>query len=189
MSERPATGRRAGGHGAGDTGALAITDAMTQAARWKSRAGYLSLRDERSAMSLEAVITTGVESAGPGTTAEHLAKTMADSNVGSVVVTEDGVPVGMVTDRDLTEKVIAMGRDPGTVTAADLMSEDIQVLAAGSDVLDATAIMHREAVRRLPVVDDDSRLVGIVTLDDLLRLLATELDNLVGVVERESGFY
>ncbi|MEF8830562.1 MAG: CBS domain-containing protein [Halobacteriales archaeon] len=140
-------------------------------------------------MGLEDVITTGVESAGPSATAEHLAKTMADSNVGSVVVTEDGVPVGMVTDRDLAERVLAMGRDPAEVTAADLMSGDVQVLAAGADVLDATAIMHRETVRRLPVVDEESRLVGIVTLDDLLRLLATELDHLVGVVERESGFY
>lgn len=124
----------------------------------------------------------------PETTAIDIATTLADENVGSAVVLDGNAPVGIVTDRDLTVSVIAEGSDARTLTAADVMSVDLFVASPTDGIFDVLADMCDAGVRRIPVVEDDS-LVGIVTLDDFLVLLATEISNLAGVVEAESPPY
>ena len=117
------------------------------------------------------------------------AKLMRDQHVGSVLVVDeqDGkrVPVGIVTDRDLVVEVIAPELDADAITVGDIMMTGFAVVKEETGVFEAIQYMRTKGIRRLPVVDAEERLIGIVTLDDLLILLAEELDALAKLVARE----
>ena len=130
-----------------------------------------------------------VVTADPGTTISELAFQMANERVGSVVVLDGDEVVGIVTDRDIALDVLGTGADPNEYTARDVMTPDPLVVGSDDGVMDTVRAMHEASVRRVPVVDEDGGLVGIVTMDDLLVMLATELSNLAGVVEAESPPY
>ena len=136
-------------------------------------------------MTLKDIAIRGVETAGPDTTVEVLANTMDEKGVGSVVVTEDNRVVGIVTDRDVA-LTLARDGDPATLTAADVMAAEPTTLPSSAGVLELTERMAEESVRRIPVVDDGGVIVGIVTLDDVVRLLSTELEHLADVIQAES---
>jgi CBS domain-containing protein len=115
-----------------------------------------------------------VEVAEPGESARDAARRMIEAGTGSLVIVDSlRRPLGIVTDRDLMRRCIAEGRDPARTRLADVMSAPA-VWARDSLATDEAALeMARLRVRRLPVVDDRDRLVGIIALDDLL---ATRLD-------------
>lgn len=117
------------------------------------------------------------------------ARLMRDQHVGSVLIVDeqDGkrVPVGIVTDRDLVVEVIAPELDPEVITVGDIMMTGFAVVKEETGVFEAIQYMRAKGVRRLPVVDIEEKLVGIVTLDDLLILLSEELDALAKLVARE----
>jgi len=140
-------------------------------------------------MTLRDLVIEGVETAGPSATAEALAMRLEEANIGSIIIEEEMEPVGVVTDRDLALRVVARDGDPATLTASDVMTETPVTIDVEAGLLDVTRLMREHAVRRLPVVGEDGRLVGIITLDDVLRLLAWEIDNLGGVIEAESPPY
>lgn len=140
-------------------------------------------------MTLRDLIIEGVETAGPSTTAEALGMRMAEVGVGSIIIEEDMVPIGIVTDRDLAMRVDARGEAAAELTAADVMTPDPVTVGVEDGLLDVTKTMRDHAVRRLPVIDGEGTIVGIITLDDVMRLLTTELSNLAGVVEAESPPY
>lgn len=129
-----------------------------------------------------------VVAAGPAAPVAEVAGLMREENVGSVVVVEGNAPVGIVTDRDLTVDVLAAGTDPATVTAEDVMTADPETIDVDAGVFDLVTAMCDASVRRMPVVDGDE-LAGIIALDDLIVLLARELDNLAGVIAAESPPY
>lgn len=116
---------------------------------------------------------------GAGDTVLRAAELMRGQNVGCLVVVEpqDGgqAPVGIVTDRDLVIEVMAKGTDPESLMVEEIMSEDPLVVEEGGDVDDVLDAMQTEGIRRVPVVNDTGALVGILVLDDLLRLFATEI--------------
>ncbi len=120
-----------------------------------------------------------VVTAGRDTPIVACAKRMHDEHVGSLVVVEqrDGlaVPVGIVTDRDIAIEVVAFEVDASTLTAGD------------DDLLSVLAVMREHGVRRLPVVDAAGALAGIVSADNLLEVLAEEIDGLVRVVKAEQS--
>ncbi|MBX0295684.1 CBS domain-containing protein [Haloarcula nitratireducens] len=140
-------------------------------------------------MPIRDVARTSVKTAHREQSAGNLATIMKEEAVGSVVIEDDDRPVGIVTDRDLTLQVLEPRRDPTEVTAEDVMTETPTTVDTEAGILEATAKMYEHAVRRMPVVDDDGTVAGIVTLDDVLVLLTDELDNLVGVIEAESPPY
>lgn len=117
------------------------------------------------------------------------AKLMRQHHVGDLLAVEerDGrrVPVGIVTDRDLVVEIIAPELDSAVITVGDIMVTKLATVKESSGVFEAIQYMRSKGIRRLPVVDDDGGLVGIVTLDDLLVLLANELGALARLVERE----
>lgn len=139
-------------------------------------------------MTIRNLARSDVVTAGRDATATELAATMYDRGVGSVVVEDDGRPVGIVTDRDLAMEVLRTGTDPETTTAADVMTADPVTASVDAGVFEVTAAMSEAGVRRMPVVDGEE-LVGMLALDDLLVLLGDELRNLAGVVEAESPVY
>jgi CBS domain-containing protein len=120
------------------------------------------------------------------------AKLMRHDHVGSLVVVEQmnggrRIPVGIVTDRDLVVEVLATGLDPATITVGDIMESELVVGRESDSVLATLDIMRFKGVRRLPTVDAEGQLVGIVTVDDLLEILAEELGELAQIVAREQS--
>lgn len=119
------------------------------------------------------------------------AKLMRQQHVGNVVVMEqhDGrsVPVGIVTDRDVVVDLVAPELDPSIITVGDIMVPELAKLKEGTGVFEAIQTMCAKGVRRMPVVadDDDEALAGIVTLDDLMMLLAEEMGALTRLVTSE----
>jgi CBS domain-containing protein len=109
---------------------------------------------------------------------------MAQEDVGTVVIEEDGRPIGLVTDRkialSLTDRT-----DISDMTAGDVMTEDLVTVSEDTTVFDVTRTLGDHAIRRAPVVDEDGKLTGIVSIDDMLVLLATEMDQLGDVIERQ----
>jgi len=115
-----------------------------------------------------------VVTARPDEGVRGLAETMHETNVGSVVIVDDGEPVGIVTDRDITTRVTARGNDPDELTAEDVMTDDLVVVNSDDSIDTLIETLDAAGVRRMPVVDG-GRIDGIVTLDDIAVLLSVEV--------------
>ena len=100
------------------------------------------------------------------TTIESAAQVMRENDIGDVLVTEDGVLRGILTDRDIVVRAIAAGRHPSATSTGEVCSAAIQTVGADDPTTQAAEIMRQHALRRLPVIED-SRLVGIVSIGDL----------------------
>ena len=118
-------------------------------------------------MKVEDVMTADVSFVGPDTSILEIARKMRDGDIGSVPVVDNDRLVGMVTDRDLVVRVIAEGGDARTKTARDAMSPGILYCFADESVEAVLENMGDQQIRRLPVVDREKRLVGVVSLGDL----------------------
>ena len=136
--------------------------------------------------------TVVVAVAEPETTAFAVAQMMRKHHVGALVVVDaqhKSRPVGIVTDRDLVLALMAEGLDPEVFTAGDIMSVELVTASPDMDAMDAVQLMRSNRLRRLVVADDKGRLVGIVTMEDLLELLARGLADLatglIGARDRE----
>jgi CBS domain-containing protein len=104
---------------------------------------------------------------------------MADHNVGTLVVLDPAQrPIGILTDRDLALRVIAEERDAKTTIVREVMTAHPRVIEQEMPIEDALKTMRRLGVRRLPVVDAERRLVGLISADDVLTLLADEMADL-----------
>lgn len=117
------------------------------------------------------------------------ARLMRDHHVGALIVIDgaEGVtrPIGIVTDRDIVVAVVAAnGVRPESLTVRDVMARELALAGENDGVFEAIETMQDKGVRRLPVVAGDGRLLGIVTLDDLLRMLANELGGLAMAMQR-----
>ncbi len=123
---------------------------------------------------------------GPHDTLQNAAQLMRGRNIGFLVVYDPpaGV-VGVITDRDITVRAIAAGRDPRTAEVREAMTNHVVACHVDDSLEDAAWRMQRQAVRRLVVVDDEAHLVGIVSVDDLARALGAE--RLAGQVLRDSS--
>jgi signal-transduction protein with cAMP-binding, CBS, and nucleotidyltransferase domain len=125
-----------------------------------------------------------VVTAQPWDTLACLARLMAQHNVGAVVIVENSRPVGIVTDRDLALDLGARGM-PTSTPAARVMTSPVTVISKDDGVFDITQALKDTTVRRLPIVDEEGLLVGLVTVDDVLRLLGRELLNMVDAIKPE----
>ena len=134
---------------------------------------------------IKPIVREQVVSASPDTSLADLAQLMEEENVGSVVIVEEEQPRGIVTDRDITIEVVAHDQDSASMTAADVMSEDLVTVNTDSGIFEVIRAMEEASVRRIPAVDSDGHLAGIVTFDDLVILLGRELKLLGDVVEAE----
>lgn len=106
----------------------------------------------------------GVESS---TQVAEAAKLMKSENVGSLPVTEGDRLVGMVTDRDIVVRLVAEGKDIQSTTVGEIASKDLVTVDPQQDLDEALRLMAQHQVRRLPVVEEDGRLVGILAQADI----------------------
>jgi CBS domain-containing protein len=119
-------------------------------------------------MKVSEVMTSDVQTVTPDQSAREAASFMLRAEAGSIPVTEGDRVIGMITDRDIAVRGVAEGRGPDT-PVRDLMSDDIICARQDDDVHDIAQRMSKEQVRRLPVLDENDRLCGIVSLGDLAR--------------------
>ena len=118
------------------------------------------------------------------------ARLMREHHVGSLVVTEDSdgrKPVGIVTDRDMVVEVLAAGLDYRTLKVAEIMGAKLVTASEDDDCLETLKVMRGRGLRRIPVVKADGALAGIVTIDDLLEIVAEELDDIVRAIGNEQS--
>ena len=119
------------------------------------------------------------------------AKLMRENHIGSLVIVDESdrgrIPVGMLTDRDIAIAVVAQGLDPRTLTAGEVMSGELVTANEQDDMLDTLQRMRRRGVRRMPVLTAAGALAGIVTLDDLLELVAEQLGDVVKAIATEQS--
>ncbi len=124
-----------------------------------------------------------------GTSLVDAARLMREYHVGDLVVTErtDGKrrPVGIITDRDIVMEVLAQGLDPARLSVEDIMTSDPVTVHEQDGLFETMRIMRAKGIRRIPVVDDEGALAGIVAVDDLIELLADELSLIAKVIVRE----
>jgi len=118
-------------------------------------------------MKVHEIMHEGVTWVDPNTSISALARMMRDEDIGSIPIGENDRLVGMVTDRDIVCKGLANGKDVTSLTARDVMSGPIVYCSANEDVEDAARIMEEHAIRRLPVLNDKKRMVGMLSVGDI----------------------
>jgi CBS domain-containing protein len=140
-------------------------------------------------MKLKNACTLDVACCTGNATISEAARLMRQHHTGDLVVIDDTdgdrIPVGIITDRDIVIEVLGKGLDPSKTAVAGVMSRQLVVADSCEDVSEAVERMRAHGVRRIPVTGDNGVLVGIFTLDDLLKLNADQLDASVAIVSKE----
>jgi CBS domain-containing protein len=138
-------------------------------------------------MSIESLLTRPVCTLSSSATCAEAARRMRRENIGSVVIEKDGAPIGILTDRDLTIRLVAEELDAGSITVDRVMSTFPAFLAPQRDLGEALDVMVQMNVRRLPAVNAKGRLIGILTLDDVLLEIAGQLEKVKELLRAERG--
>ncbi|HEV7463127.1 MAG TPA: CBS domain-containing protein [Methyloceanibacter sp.] len=126
-------------------------------------------------MKVKDMMHKGAECVAPDATLQQVALKMRDYDIGAIPVCEGGKPIGMVTDRDVTIRAIANGKDSAALLAKDVMSKNVVFCRDTEEAEDAIRIMEDNQVRRLPVLDEAQKLVGMVSLGDISHALSRDL--------------
>lgn len=136
-------------------------------------------------VTVDDVVTEDVVTAERDTPVRTVVAEMAENDVGAVVIIDDDEPVGVVTDRVIA---LALEETPDLAEheAGDLIDDDAVTVDPSMNVSEALQLMSDEAIRRLPVVDEGGELQGIITLDDAIVLLGSELGNAAETIRAQS---
>jgi len=133
-------------------------------------------------MNIRDICTIQTISCSRDETVQGAALLMRKHHVGDLVVVDgsdgDAIPAGIVTDRDIVVSVVALGLDPASLQVGDIMSDDLLTCREDDDVYQTIEHMRVRGIRRVPVVNDNGALAGIVSADDLLEFLAEEMGDL-----------
>jgi CBS domain-containing protein len=116
------------------------------------------------------VMTRRVETIEPGETLQAAAARMRSCGIGVLPVLEEGQPMGMITDRDITVRATALGKDPKKTLVRDAMTATVITCREDAPIAEAERLMEERAVRRLVVLDSWHRMVGLISLDDIATL-------------------
>lgn len=139
-------------------------------------------------MKLKELCVLDVACCDKGTTIAEAARLMRQHHTGDLIVIDDSdgtrEPVGIVTDRDIVMEAIAKGHDPDRTSVSQIMASPLVVASGSENVSTAIERMRTHGVRRLPIVDDGGAVLGILTLDDLYRVLADHTAALAAIVSK-----
>ena len=118
-------------------------------------------------MKIKEILTPGPKYVSPDATLVAAAENMKSGNMGILPICENDILIGTVTDRDITVRAVAEGRNPYTTKVRDVMSSKVIYCFGDQTIEDAAEMMAKSKIRRLPVLDDNNRLVGIISIGDL----------------------
>lgn len=133
-------------------------------------------------MQVRELMTANPDIAAPEISVEQAARQMKDLNVGALPVCQNDRLVGMITDRDIAVRTVASGADPKNTPVRDSMTPDLAYCYEEQSVEEAAELMKQQQVRRLPVLSQDKRLVGMLSLGDV----AVEADSVIAGETLES---
>ncbi len=122
------------------------------------------------------IMVTDVHAVGTKATVKDTAAVMAREGHGCVIVVRANIAVGMVTERDIVHKVTSMGVDPSKIRVEDIMSTPLITISPEATIMEAAEKMSEYEIRRIVVVSEDGRLVGLLTAGDIARWLAKQKD-------------
>ncbi len=123
----------------------------------------------KTGISVHDAMTKKPVTASPDETIQECAKKMAKEEVGSIVIKDKGELVGIISEKDIVEKVVANGMDVSKVKASEIMIKDLITISPERDLYDAILLMGHEEIRKLPVVDG-KKLIGLLTAKDILKI-------------------
>ncbi len=126
------------------------------------------------ATNIRDLMTSNPSTIGSDGTIADAARLMRDEDAGIIPIVDGDRLVGMITDRDITVRVVAEGRDPQSTTVGEIASRDLVTIDPQQDLDEALRLMAQHQVRRLPVVEEDGRLVGILAQADVAREASPE---------------
>lgn len=112
-------------------------------------------------------MTRDVQTLPPEATIKQAAESMKAADIGAIPICEEGRLLGMITDRDIAIRGVAEGRHPEETKASEIMSRDVIACREDQTIEEVARLMQEIQIRRLPVVDAEQRVIGIVSLDDL----------------------
>lgn len=137
-------------------------------------------------MSVGRIATRVVATASRTESVLDVARRMEETNVGCVVVVEDGKPVGIVTDRDIVTRAVAKDLNLAGTPVSDVMTSEVRMVDESTPIEQAVAKMGSAKTRRLVVTGPEARLVGVLSIDDVVELLAEEAQS-VGRLVRDAA--
>ncbi len=126
-------------------------------------------------MKVKEVMHNSVSWVEPDVALDEIAQIMQAQDIGAVPVGENDRLIGMVTDRDIACRGLAKGKNPKKLTARDVMTKNVIFCRANEEVDDAIRIMETKKIRRLPVINDDKRMVGMLSIGDIAHSLPQDL--------------
>ena len=140
----------------------------------------------RSTKPLKEILNRNVITIGPTAPVSEASYLMMREDIGSLVVVDDQrFPVGIITDRDLVISVIAEGKNSDEIIVEQVMAKDLVYVEEDTDIMDILSTLSEYSIRRMPVTKD-GRLTGIVSVDDLIVVIATELTDLAMALSSKS---
>ncbi|WP_342240807.1 CBS domain-containing protein [Inquilinus sp. OTU3971] len=113
------------------------------------------------------------------TSLREVARRMRDDDIGAIPVRADGQLIGIVTDRDITCRALADSGDPAKLTVREVMTKNVTCCSSDDDIATAIKVMEERKVRRLPVMDSNKNLIGMLSLGDLSHKVAKDLSGQV----------
>ena len=138
-------------------------------------------------MTIGRICTRSVDLAERDEIVWRAAERMHHRAVGALLVLDESRrPIGILTDRDIVERVVSVARDPMATRVEEVMTTPVVTAREHSSIESALELMRQHAIRRLAVVDDDGTLVGFVSLDDVLMLLADEMAKIGKLISRQT---
>lgn len=120
-------------------------------------------------MKVQKIMTTQVETVLPTTSLKAVARKMSVLGVGALPVVENGVLLGIITDRDVSVHAIAMGHDPHSTEVQKVMTKNVFTCSANQTISEAAKTMELHKIRRLTVMSSDEALAGFLSVDDIAR--------------------
>ncbi|HEX9756570.1 MAG TPA: CBS domain-containing protein [Nitrospiria bacterium] len=128
-----------------------------------------------------------VITASPEESVLHASILMRDNKIGSVVITKDERPIGILTDRDIVMRLMTDSKEGFNTKIQEVMTKNPYVVPEGIGIWDLIKRMKKYAVRRFPVVSGEGKIVGMITMDDLIELMGEELSGLGHTISQEVG--
>lgn len=139
-------------------------------------------------MNISDVMTARPRCAAPDTPLSQVAELMETANIGAIPIVDGDRLVGMITDRDIVVRAVATAKDPRAMPSREISSGQLVTVGPDQDLSDALQLMAEHQVRRLPVVDDASRIVGVVSQADIaLEMKDKSVGEMVAEISEPQG--
>jgi CBS domain-containing protein len=142
------------------------------------------------AMLVSDVMVKDVKTIGPEASVQEAAKIMTENHIGSLVVVKDDEALGIITERDILMKVVAMGLRSSEVLVEDIMTKKLKYITEDKSIDEAADMMVKYRIKKLPVVDKKGNLVGIITTSDLIAFEKKFVEKFASLIvsRKEGGF-